>query len=104
MTNTIEILDVFKKVKINIPLLDAIRKVPSHAKFLKDLWTVKRKMNVQKKAFLIEEVSSILQTNTPLKFKNPNCPTISIIIRDFRVKLALLDLGASVNFLLFLVY
>ncbi|GMJ16126.1 hypothetical protein HRI_005281800 [Hibiscus trionum] len=34
-----EILDVFKKVEINIPLLDVIRKVPKYARFLKDLCT-----------------------------------------------------------------
>lgn len=32
-----DILEVFKQVHINIPLLDAIQQVPSYAKFLKDL-------------------------------------------------------------------
>ena len=31
-----EILEVFKEVKINIPLLDAIKQIPSYSKFLKD--------------------------------------------------------------------
>eukprot|EP00258_Populus_trichocarpa_P034346 XP_024450365.1 uncharacterized protein LOC112326507 [Populus trichocarpa] len=34
---------------------DAIKQVPSYAKFLKDLCTVKRKLNVKKKAFLAEQ-------------------------------------------------
>ena len=34
-----EMIEVFKQVKINIPLLDAIKQVPSYAKFLKDLCT-----------------------------------------------------------------
>ena len=55
-----EILEVFKQVQINIPFLDAIQQVPSYAKFLKDLVTVKRKNNIPKKAFLTEQVSSIL--------------------------------------------
>jgi hypothetical protein len=46
-----EIFETFKQVRINIPLLDAIKQVPSYAKFLKDLCTVKRKLNVKKKAF-----------------------------------------------------
>jgi len=46
-----EIFETFKQVRINIPLLHAIKKVPSYAKFLKDLCTVKRKLNVKKKAF-----------------------------------------------------
>jgi hypothetical protein len=52
-----EIFETFKQVRINIPLLDAIKQVPSYAKFLKDLCTVKRKLNVKKKAFLAEQVS-----------------------------------------------
>jgi hypothetical protein len=53
-----EILEVFKQVQINIPFLDAIQQVPSYAKFLKDLITIKRKTNVPKKAYLTEQVSS----------------------------------------------
>jgi len=47
----LEIFETFKQVRINIPLLEAIKQVPSYAKFLKDLCTVKRKLNVKKKAF-----------------------------------------------------
>ena len=31
-----------KKVKLNIPLLDAIKQIPKYAKFLKELCTTKR--------------------------------------------------------------
>jgi hypothetical protein len=55
-----EILEVFKQVQINIPFLDTIQQVPSYAKFLKDLVTIKRKTNVPKKAYLTEQVSFIL--------------------------------------------
>ena len=51
----LEILAMFMQVKINIPLLDVIRQVPSYACFLKDSCTIKRKMNVQKKAFLLSK-------------------------------------------------
>jgi hypothetical protein len=66
-----DILDVFKQVQINIPFLDAIQQIPLYAKFLKDLITVKRKTNVPKKAFMIEQVSSILQCKLPPKYKDP---------------------------------
>ena len=58
--NQTEILEVLRQVKVNIPLLDMIKKVPTHAKFLKDLCTVKRGFNVNKKAFLTEQVSAII--------------------------------------------
>ncbi|RVW18672.1 Retrovirus-related Pol polyprotein from transposon 17.6 [Vitis vinifera] len=76
--NSSEILEVLRQVKVNIPLLDMIKQVPTYAKFLKDLCTVKRGLQVTKNAFLTEQVSAIIQT--------------------------LLDLGASVNLLPYSVY
>ena len=46
-----EIYELFKQVKVNIPLLDAIKQVPSYAKFFKDLCTLKRRLNVKERAF-----------------------------------------------------
>ena len=91
-------------MKVNIPLLDAIKQIPSYAKFLKDLCTVKRKHQVSKKAFLAEQVSSIISTQNTLKYKDPGCPTISYIIGDNKIDHVLLDLGASVNLLPFSIY
>jgi hypothetical protein len=99
-----EILKVFKQVQINIPLLDAIQQVPSYAKFLKDLVIIKRKTNVPKKAYLTEQVSSILQCKLPIKYKDLGCSTIACMIGVSQINRALLDLGASVNLLPYLVY
>ena len=49
--NQTEMLEVLRQVKVNIPLLDMIKQVPTYAKFLKDLCTVKKGLNVNKKAF-----------------------------------------------------
>jgi hypothetical protein len=84
--------------------LDDIKQVPSYAKFFKDLCTVKRKLNVKRKTFLAEQVSVILQNNNALKYKDPGCLTISCFIGDHKIKKALLDLGASVNLLLYSVF
>jgi hypothetical protein len=75
-----DILEVFKKFQINIPFLDAIQLIPLYAKFLNDLITVKREMNVPKKAFMTEQVSAILQCKLPPKYKDPGCPTITCMI------------------------
>ena len=91
-------------MKVNIPLLDMIKQVPTYAKFLKDLCTIKRGLNVNKKAFLTEQVSAIIQCKSPLKYKDPGCPTISVMIGGTIVEKALLDLGASVNLLPYSVY
>ncbi|KAK9208748.1 hypothetical protein WN944_001108 [Citrus x changshan-huyou] len=50
-----EIYEIFKQVKVNIPLLDAIKQVPLYAKFLKDLCTVTRKLKVKKSAFMAKQ-------------------------------------------------
>ncbi|RVW64413.1 Retrovirus-related Pol polyprotein from transposon 17.6 [Vitis vinifera] len=95
---------MLRQVKVNIPLLDMIKQVPTYAKFLKDLCTVKRGLNVNKKAFLTEQVSAIIQCKSPVKYKDPGCPTISVSIGGTCVEKALLDLGASVNLLPYSVY
>ena len=81
-----------------------IKQVPTYAKILKDLCTVKKGLNVDKKAFLTEQVSSIIQCKTPVKYKDPGYPTISVNIGGTCVEKALLNLGASVNLLPYSVY
>nr|CAN64984.1 hypothetical protein VITISV_037987 [Vitis vinifera] len=102
--NSSEILEVLRQVKVNIPLLDMIKQVPSYAKFLKDLYTIKRGLNVNKKAFLTKQVSAIIQCKSPLKYKDSGCPTISVNIGGKVVEKALLDLGASVNLIRYSIY
>ena len=97
-------LEVLRQVKVNIPLLDMIKQVPTYENFLKDLCTLKRGLNVNKKAFLTKQVSAIIQCKTPVKYKDLGCPTISINIGGTCVEKALLDLGASVNLLPYSMY
>ena len=59
---------------------------------------------MNKKAFLTEQVSAIIECKTPVKYKDPGCPTISVNIGGTCVEKALLDLGASVNLLPFSMY
>ena len=98
------ILEVLRQVKVNIPLLDIIKQVPSYAKFLKDLCTIKKGLGIEKKAFLTEQVSAIIQSKHPVKYKDPGSPTISVNIGGTYIDKALLDLGASVNLLPYSVY
>ena len=98
------ILEVLRQVKVNIPLLDIIKQVPAYAKFLKDLCTIKKGLGIDKKAFLTEQVSSIIQCKTMVKYKDPGTPTISVNIGGTYIDKALLELGASVNLLPYSVY
>ncbi|XP_050889008.1 uncharacterized protein LOC127094191 [Lathyrus oleraceus] len=47
-----EILDVFRKVAVNIPLLYVIKQVPKYAKFLKDLCTSKKRLKGNERVHL----------------------------------------------------
>ena len=91
-------------MKVNIPLLDMIKQIPTYAKFLKELCIVKKRLGIEKKAFLTEQVSSIIQSKTPVKYKDPGSPTISVNIGGTCIDKALLDLGASVNLLPYSTY
>ena len=102
--NQAEIWEVLRQVKVNIPLLNMIKQVPTYAKFLKDLCTVKKGLGIEKKAFLIEQVSAIIQSKTPVKYKDLGSPTISVNIGGTCIDKALLDLWASENLLPYSVY
>ena len=67
--NEKEILHTFRKVQVNIPLLDTIKQVPQHAKLLKELCTNKCKLMGDDKVRVAENVSVILQQKLPQKCK-----------------------------------
>ncbi|XP_040375287.1 uncharacterized protein LOC121053035 [Rosa chinensis] len=104
---SMECFDLFKKVEVNIPLLDAIKTIPTYAKFLKDLCTHKRYKNKLKKddkVCLNERISAVLQRKLPPKLKDPRSFTIPCNIGERPFEKALLDLGASINLMPYGVY
>ncbi|RDX87939.1 hypothetical protein CR513_30526, partial [Mucuna pruriens] len=89
-----DLLKLFRKVEINIPLLDAIKQVPKYTKFLKELYVNKRK---KKGAFEIGGVVLAL-----VKHENTSCQDLGIFtvpctIGNCMFTNAILDLGASIN-------
>ena len=99
LNNHSEIYELFKQVKVNIPLLDVIKQIPLYAKFLKDLCTVKIKLGVNKDVFMIEQSPSLIRNNLPPKYKDLESPFISIVVGNSKLGHALVDLGSSVNLL-----
>ena len=71
---------------------------------MKDLCTIKKGLGIEKKAFLTEQVSAIIQSKYPVKYKDPGSPTISVNIGGNCIDKSLLDLGASVNLMPYSVY
>ncbi|KAL4592038.1 hypothetical protein LXL04_005017 [Taraxacum kok-saghyz] len=99
-----QFLDIFQKVQINIPLLDAIKQIPRYAKFLKDLCTNKRKLKGNEKISMSKNVSAVLQRKLPPKCKDPGMFTIPCTIGEVKIQSAMLDLGASINVMPYSVY
>ncbi|XP_031281187.1 uncharacterized protein LOC116139649 [Pistacia vera] len=99
-----EILVTFRKVHVNIPLLDAIKQVPRYAKFLKELCTNKRKLKGNDMVSVGENVSTVLQRKLLTKCKDLGSFTILCIIGNPRFEKAMLDLGASINVMPYSIY
>ncbi|XP_027071749.2 uncharacterized protein [Coffea arabica] len=66
-----KILEMFRKVEINIPLLDAIKQVPKYAKFLRDLCVNRRRLRGDERIIVGENVSAVLQRKLPPKCGDP---------------------------------
>ncbi|GAU10586.1 hypothetical protein TSUD_419610, partial [Trifolium subterraneum] len=105
-----EILETFRKVAVNIPLLDAIKQIPKYAKFLKDLCTNNRKVKENYRVSLGRNVSAFIHPNSsssanvsalnqtlPQKCKDPGVFAIPCSIGDRKFENCMLDLGAGIN-------
>ncbi|KAM2746625.1 hypothetical protein PS2_022191 [Malus domestica] len=102
--NEKDILETFRKVQVNIPLLDAIKQVPRYAKFLKELCTTRRRILNKEVVQVSENVSVVLQRKLPPKCKDPSSFTIPCVIGNTKFEHAMLDLGASINVMPYFIY
>ena len=60
-------IDIFKKLHINIPFLEALENMPSYVKFMKKILVSKKKLEEYETITLTKECSAILQKKLPLK-------------------------------------
>ncbi|XP_027093862.1 uncharacterized protein [Coffea arabica] len=91
-----EVLEVFCKVEINIPLLYTIKQVPKYGKFLRDLSVNRKRLRGDERVIVEENVSAVQQRKLPPKFGDPGIFTISCRIGNTLIRKAILDLGASI--------
>ena len=75
-------IEVIQKLYINISLLDAIQ-VPTYAKYLRDILNNKTPLPSTKVIKLMKECSAAILNTSPIKKKDPGCPTIDCSIRDY---------------------
>ncbi|KAL7617721.1 hypothetical protein Lser_V15G04300 [Lactuca serriola] len=94
-----DIMDIFRKVEVNIPLLDVIKHIPCYAKFLKELCVSKKKLKSNETIKAGENISLILKKGLPPKYKDPGIFSVPCKLGKLYFPKAMLDLGASVNVL-----
>ncbi|CAM9000052.1 unnamed protein product [Rhodiola kirilowii] len=98
-----DVFELFSKVEINIPLLEAIKQIPRYAKFLKELCINRRKTRNDQE-LMSRNVSAAIQQKMPPKCGDPGTYTIPCTIGNIRIENCMLDLGASINVLPFSIY
>ncbi|CAM8948488.1 unnamed protein product [Rhodiola kirilowii] len=99
-----DVWEIFSKVEINIPLLDAIKQIPRYAKFLKELCTNRRRGTCVDQELMSRNVSAVIQRTVPPKCGDPGTYTIPCTIGNIRIENCMLDLGASINVLPYSIY
>ena len=66
----VKFLDIFKKLHINIPFMEALENMPRYVKFMKKILASKKKLEEYGTITLTEECSAILQKKLPLKLQD----------------------------------
>ncbi|CAM8892829.1 unnamed protein product [Rhodiola kirilowii] len=99
-----DVFELFSKVEINIPFLEAIKQIPRYAKFLKELCTNRWRSTRNDQELMSRNVSAVMQRKVPPKCGDPGTYTIPCTIGNIRIENYMLDLGASINVLPFSIY
>ncbi|XP_042423489.1 uncharacterized protein LOC122011126 [Zingiber officinale] len=91
-----ELVNLFSKVEVNVPLLTMIEQVPKYAKFLKDVCVHKKKLKGNELVSMGKNVSTLIRP-IPQKCDDPGVFTVPCTIGNYVFEDAMLDLGASIN-------
>ncbi|GJS62051.1 hypothetical protein Tco_0656835 [Tanacetum coccineum] len=63
-------LDMFRAVRINVPLIDVLAGMPNYGKFLKELESSKHNLEQISSTFLSDESSAMIQNKVPPKLRD----------------------------------
>ena len=90
-------LGMLKQLHVNVPFVDSLSQMPSHAKFLKEILSKKRKIDEHETVALGEECSVVVLNQLLAKLKDPGNFSIPCTIGNVTTDRALCDLGSSVS-------
>ncbi|CAM8959196.1 unnamed protein product [Rhodiola kirilowii] len=89
---------------ITMPFTDAITQIPTHAQFMKEIMSGKRKIDGTENVALSEECSAATHQPMPPKLQDSGSFSIPCDIGGIIVRRALCDLGASVSIMPYSMY
>jgi len=78
-------LHMFKKLHVNVPFLDALSQMPLYAKFLKEIFSKKRKIDEHETVALGEESSVVVLNQLPAKLKDLRSFSIPCMIANVSI-------------------
>eukprot|EP00253_Pinus_taeda_P002518 PITA_02518 len=97
-----DLVGELKNLCIKIPLLHAIQDIPIYAKTIKELCVRKpvRKVKTSPTIHVVGTLSDLLLgEETPMKYKDPRNPIVTVQIYGCSFPNTLVDLGAAINIL-----
>ncbi|XP_021836880.2 uncharacterized protein [Spinacia oleracea] len=97
-------LEMISKLHVTIPFTDAIKKMPTYSRFLKEILSGKRDCDVKETVNLTENCSAIILNQMPPKLKDPGSFSIFCVIKKLEISNSLCDLGASVSLMPYSVF
>ncbi|XP_057719594.1 uncharacterized protein LOC130934024 [Arachis stenosperma] len=90
-------LDMFASLDVNIPFIKALQQMSSNIKYIKELLAEKSSLKGGQTIKMNRECSALIQTEPPIKKKDPGSFHIPCAIGETMIDKGLYDLGASIN-------
>ncbi|XP_022007224.1 uncharacterized protein LOC110906392 [Helianthus annuus] len=97
-------LEIFKKLRVNLPFIEAHQSMPKYVKFLKDLLKSKDRLGEVSNIPLSGGCSAVVLNKVPEKLTDPGLSTIPCLFGSDTECRALADLGASINLMPYSMY
>ncbi|KAD6119860.1 hypothetical protein E3N88_11131 [Mikania micrantha] len=97
-------LDMFRQLKINLPFIEALQRIPKYVKFLKELLKGKDRLGEVANVPLSAGCSAVILNKLPEKLADPGMFTIPCLFGDDVRRYALADSGASINLMPYSLY
>ncbi|XP_050889790.1 uncharacterized protein LOC127095096 [Lathyrus oleraceus] len=93
----VRFFDIFKRLQINLPFDEALEQMPTHAKFMKEILTKKKRITEEETIQVDASCNVIIQKTLLHKEIDPEGVTLPITIGNVNVGKSLIDLSSNIN-------